>query len=158
VDQPSEPQWFCPDIFQRIVQIAYWLIPGTVIVADVLVLVWAYYAESLYTTVLAAIVFSGLWLLGRYLIVLSVWWRQVLNAKHAVEVSVMLKNDPKPIPPELKSKVVYDRTCRKLTGFDLYGIIDNVQQTRIKEALLPLMTPEDRPAVEELMRRAERFW
>jgi hypothetical protein len=79
---PPEPDWFTPQIQDQILFISYLLLPIVVILADTYAFTLACYAEGTHAAIAAAVALFVVTLLGRYLIDLQVWWRQLLRAKH----------------------------------------------------------------------------
>ena len=79
---PDEPRWFSPQLYDQVLFISYYLIPVIVIALDVYTFTIACRAETWQAAVTASVVLFATTLLGRYLIDLTVWWRQILKAKH----------------------------------------------------------------------------
>lgn len=75
------PRWFDADIYSKILAVSYKATPYTIIVLDFFTFTWAWYSQSWHARALAAVAFVATCLLGRHLIDLTVWWRQVLVAK-----------------------------------------------------------------------------
>jgi hypothetical protein len=78
---PPEPVWFSSGIYWWIVFINYVLVPGAIAAAHVIALNWAWTAEGFNGVALGALMFVIVWLLGRHIIDLFVWWRQILKSK-----------------------------------------------------------------------------
>lgn len=79
---PNEPEWYSSRIHDQILIITYVAVPALVIVLDVYTFTLACRAEGLHGVIPATLVFFVTTLLGRYLIDLLVFWRQVQRSKH----------------------------------------------------------------------------
>lgn len=79
----KEPQWFVPKTFRQVLFISYFLLPILVGAVDIMALNWALSAERWYSTVVASTAFVATCWLGRKMINLFVYWRQVLKSKEA---------------------------------------------------------------------------
>jgi hypothetical protein len=83
-DAALEPRWFDPQVYRQILFYSYQLIPILLAVLNVFAFTLAWYTTSIHLAAVWAVVLLGIWLLGRYVIDLNVWWRLVLRAKHEV--------------------------------------------------------------------------
>ncbi len=86
VDQKPQNEWhkvnwFDPKIYQKILSISYCYIPYLVIFFDFIAFIWAWHTESYFFTLIAMLAFVSVCALGRYLLDLSIWWRQILRKK-----------------------------------------------------------------------------
>jgi hypothetical protein len=77
----KEPVWFVPGVYWWIVTINYLIVPLAVAVAHMIAMNWAWNADGVNGMVLGAGMFAITWLLGRYILDLFIWWRQVLKVK-----------------------------------------------------------------------------
>jgi len=120
--RPLPPiRWFCGDVYKWILLISYWAIPIAVVAVNVVVFFFAYNAASWYAEMIPAALLFGAWLLSRYLIDLTMWWRQILKAKVPVEASVRVTHPDHltAMPAAMKSKLVWDRTSTMLYAANL---------------------------------------
>ncbi len=75
------PPWFVPAAYRSLLRFTYFLIPLAVVLLNTGLFVWAWTADGLVQCVVASTAFLGTWWLGRMLIDLSIWWRQIQRAK-----------------------------------------------------------------------------
>lgn len=75
------PAWFDEGIYRKILAISYKVTPYSIVVLDFFTFTWAWYSKSWHATALAAVAFVVTCLVGRHLIDLTLWWRQILIAK-----------------------------------------------------------------------------
>lgn len=80
----KEPQWFVPGVYWWVVSIDYLILPLVVAAAHMLALNWAWNAEGINGVLLGGATFAITWLMGRYILDLFIWWRQVLKAKASI--------------------------------------------------------------------------
>jgi len=73
--------WFDGQTYQKALTYAYYVVPYVVLALHFFTFTWAVYSESWHGRTIASILFFCTFLLGRRLIDLSLWWRQVLKAK-----------------------------------------------------------------------------
>ena len=73
--------WFSPKVYTRLLLFTYLLVPMLVAVASTFLMILAVTAGSLWSRVVATLAFGGVWLLGRILVDLMTWWRQVQRLK-----------------------------------------------------------------------------
>ncbi len=93
------PQWFSNEVYKKVININYWMIPCIILLADFFTFTWAIYADSKHSAVLATVIFVGTCWVGRKLIDILVWWRQTLRLKaedYWGEIRERLGRDPKP--------------------------------------------------------------
>jgi hypothetical protein len=88
VDNPEANQpptnsftWFDKDVYSRVLKINYKIIPWVIVFADYFVFTWAMYAEKKHIAGLASLIALAVWYLGRQVIDLLIYWRQILMAK-----------------------------------------------------------------------------
>jgi hypothetical protein len=74
-------RWFDAPTYQKALTYAYYVIPYAVLALHFFTFTWAMYSQSWHGRTIASVLFFGTFLLGRRLIDLSLWWRQVLKAK-----------------------------------------------------------------------------
>lgn len=84
-DGKAPVQWFDARTYQKGLTYAYYVIPYAVLALHFFALSWAVYSQSWHGRTVASVLFLSTFLLGRRLIDLSLWWRQVLNAKQCDE-------------------------------------------------------------------------
>lgn len=73
--------WFDDRTYQKGLTYAYYVVPYAVLALHFFTFTWAVYSESWHGRAIASLIFFGTFLLGRRLIDLSLWWRQVLKTK-----------------------------------------------------------------------------
>jgi hypothetical protein len=92
-DAKSQPQWFIPKVYQKVLGIAYLWIPHLIVLASLFLFTWAWVTDSTHGAVIAAAGFSLTLCLGKRVMDLFLWWRQVLKAKepgsHSVEPNTL---------------------------------------------------------------------
>lgn len=79
--RPEKPVWFKERIFRKVLRISYKWIPYSVVVVDFLTFTWALNAKKFHALVIATLIFLGVSYLGRKLLDMVIWWRQVLRIK-----------------------------------------------------------------------------
>lgn len=80
-DAALQPQWFGQKVYRKILAIAYGWVPHLTVLAALFLFTWAWATDSVHGAALAAAGFAGVLCLGKQLIDLFLWWRQVLKAK-----------------------------------------------------------------------------
>lgn len=82
-DGPEAPtvNWFDARTYQKGLTYAYYVIPYAVLALHFFSFTWAFYSNSWHGRTVASLLLFGTFLLGRRLIDLSLWWRQVLKTK-----------------------------------------------------------------------------
>jgi len=77
----NEPVWFVAGRYWWIVSITYLIVPLAVRWRILIALNWRGGGKGINGMVLGAGMFVITWLMGRYILDLFIWWRQVLKAK-----------------------------------------------------------------------------
>lgn len=77
----AKPDWFDERIYSKVLAYTYKLIPWSVIALDFAAFTWAWYSTSWHGRALATVLFVLVSLVGRHLVDLTVWWRQVMIVK-----------------------------------------------------------------------------
>lgn len=80
----EEPKWYKRSVYIRVLLISYFLVPLIVAGADVIALNWALTAPSWLHSVVGGIAFVFTCWMGRKVINLFVYWRQVLRTKKMI--------------------------------------------------------------------------
>ncbi len=81
---PKEPVWFIPGIYWWVVGITYIIVPLAIATVQTIAMNWAWNADGFSPMILGAGLFVASWLMGRYILDLMIWWRQVLKAKSKI--------------------------------------------------------------------------
>lgn len=88
VDNPTTNQsetnsftWFDKNVYKRVLRINYKIIPWAIVFADYFVFTWAMYAKEKHIAALASLAALAVWYLGRQVIDLLIYWRQIQMAK-----------------------------------------------------------------------------
>lgn len=86
--QEPAVQWFDDAVFRRGLWIMFFGVPLAFAIPNAFLFTWAYFSNSWHVGAMAAASFFGVAMVGRYVVDLIVWWRQVLASKSRIKAII----------------------------------------------------------------------
>lgn len=138
-DDNDKPAWFDLVAYKKVLRINYKVIPYTVIGLDYIFFTWAFYAEGWHASGLAALLFFAVCWLGRKMLDLLIWWRQVLRKKAELTSATANEIAQKKIEEQEKASKRFERYLRAVIypsiGFSVLAVFMIQWNNKIIEKL-----------------------